>query len=69
MAKWAANHNGLCFRYGRGKNKFWQSWDAEKMAERERARRQKASTDHTDCHGLNQCESVKSVDKKKGGVA
>ena len=39
MAKWAANHNGRSFRYGRGKNKFWQSWDAEKMAERERARR------------------------------
>lgn len=40
MAKWAANHNGRSFRYGRGKNKFCQSWDAEKMAERERARRQ-----------------------------
>ena len=28
----------------------------------------KASTDCTDCHGLNPCESVKSVDKKEGGA-
>ena len=29
----------------------------------------KMSTDCSDCHGLNPCESVKSVDKMKGGEA
>lgn len=29
----------------------------------------KITTDYTDCHGLNPCESVKSVVKKEGGAA
>ena len=28
----------------------------------------KITTDYTDCHGLNPCESVKSVVKKEGGA-
>lgn len=29
------------FRYGRGRQKFGQSWDRQKMEERERARQRK----------------------------
>ena len=39
MAKWGpAKKNGQCWRYGRGSQKFGQSWDRQKMEERERAR-------------------------------
>ena len=41
MAKWFADApSGRCFRHKHGPRQGWNSWDAEKMAERERARRQ-----------------------------
>ena len=40
MAKWGpAKKNGQCWRYGRGSQKFGQSWDRRKMEEREMRRR------------------------------
>ena len=40
MAKWGpAKKNGQCWRYGRGSQKFGQSWDRQKMEEREMRRR------------------------------
>ena len=42
MAKYFADApGGRSFRYGRGSQKFGQSWDRQKMEERKRARDRK----------------------------
>lgn len=42
MAKYFADApGGRSFRYGRGSQKFGQSWDRQKMEERERSRDRK----------------------------